>query len=104
MRRSIIQLPDYPITRSHMPTAVLISGGLDSAVLVAEEAAADIVQPIYVSVGLAWEEAERRAAVRFLASEALGTRVKPLVSLAVDMTDVYPAAHWARTGRAPGYH
>ena len=39
-----------------MPTAVLLSGGLDSAVLLAEEAARGaIVQPIYVSVGLAWE-------------------------------------------------
>jgi 7-cyano-7-deazaguanine synthase len=34
----------------------------------------------------------------------MAPRVKPLVSLSVDMTDVYPAAHWARTGRAPGYH
>src|SRR5438874_58923 len=36
-----------------MPSAVLLSGGLDSAVLLAEEAAAEEVQPIYVSVGLA---------------------------------------------------
>jgi 7-cyano-7-deazaguanine synthase len=87
-----------------MPTAVLLSGGLDSAVLLAEEAAADLAQPVYVSVGLAWEEAERLAAMRFLAHGKLGPRVKPLVSLSVDMTDVYPAAHWARTGQAPGYH
>jgi 7-cyano-7-deazaguanine synthase len=73
-------------------------------VLVAEEAAHDTVQPIYVSVGLAWETAERLAAARFLASEKMGPQVKPLVSLSVDMTDVYPAAHWARTGQAPGYH
>lgn len=87
-----------------MPTAVLLSGGLDSAVLVAEEAAADTVQPIYISVGLAWEEAERLATTRLLASGTMGPRVKPLVSLSVDMTDVYPDAHWARTGQAPGYH
>src|SRR4051812_37485173 len=87
-----------------MPTAVLLSGGLDSAVLLAEEAAKDVTQPIYVSVGLAWEPAERLATRRFLESGALGSRVKPLVSLSVDMTDVYPAAHWARTGAAPGYH
>ena len=42
-----------------MSTAVLLSGGLDSAVLVADEAASGEVQPIYVSVGLAWESAER---------------------------------------------
>jgi 7-cyano-7-deazaguanine synthase len=87
-----------------MPSAVLLSGGLDSAVLLAEEAVTDVVQPIYVSVGLAWEDAERLATSRFLASGTLGPHVKPLVSLSVDMTDVYPAAHWARTGRAPGYH
>jgi len=34
----------------------------------------------------------------------LGDRVRPLVSLSVDMNDVYPAAHWALTGRPPGYH
>jgi 7-cyano-7-deazaguanine synthase len=87
-----------------MSTAVLLSGGLDSAVLLAEEAAIDTVQPIYVSVGLAWEAAERLASMQLLASDKMGARVKPLASLSVDMTDVYPAAHWARTGRAPGYH
>jgi 7-cyano-7-deazaguanine synthase len=87
-----------------MPTAVLLSGGLDSAVLLAEEAANDVVQPIYVSVGLAWEGAERLATARLLTSGLIGPHVKALVSLSVDMTDVYPAAHWARTGEAPGYH
>jgi hypothetical protein len=69
-----------------MPSAVLLSGGLDSAVLLAEEAAADVVQPIYVSVGLAWEDAERLATMRLLTSGQLSSRVKPLVSLSVDMT------------------
>jgi 7-cyano-7-deazaguanine synthase len=87
-----------------MATAVLLSGGLDSAMLVVEEAVRDIVQPIYVSVGLAWERAERLAAARFLSQAGLGSRALPLASLSVDMTDVYPAAHWARTGQPPGYH
>lgn len=87
-----------------MSTAVLLSGGLDSAVLVAEQALHDDVQPIYVSVGLAWETAEREAAGLFLERGALDARVRPLVALAVDMTDVYPAAHWARQGRPPAYH
>jgi 7-cyano-7-deazaguanine synthase len=86
-----------------MPTAVLVSGGLDSAVLLAEEAARGDVQPIYVSVGIAWERDERDALARFLAAARL-TRVRPIVSLAVDMRDVYSPAHWAMTGRAPGYH
>jgi 7-cyano-7-deazaguanine synthase len=90
-----------------MPTAVLLSGGLDSAVLVADEAASGAVQPIYVSVGLAWEAAERAMVSRFLASsslEARGDRVRPLVSLSVDMRDVYAATHWAIEGRPPAYH
>ena len=87
-----------------MPTAVLLSGGLDSAVLVAEEAASNEVQPVYVSVGLAWEAAEQAIVARFLARAAAGGRVRPLVSLTVDMRDVYAATHWAVEGRPPGYH
>jgi 7-cyano-7-deazaguanine synthase len=90
-----------------MTTAVLLSGGLDSAVLVADEAAAGEVQPIYVSVGLAWEPAEQAIVARFLDSEpvrARGGRIRPLVSLSVDMRDVYAATHWAMQGRPPAYH
>ena len=84
--------------------AVLLSGGLDSAVLLAEEAARDSVQPIYVSVGLAWEAAEKAAVRELLAVEPLGSRTRPLVSLTVDMRDVYAAGHWAIEGRPPAYH
>ena len=87
-----------------MSTAVLLSGGLDSAVLVADEASAGEVQPIYVSVGLAWEAAEQAIVSRFLASGAFGGRVRPLVSLSVDMRDVYAATHWAVEGKPPAYH
>ena len=87
-----------------MPTAVLFSGGLDSAVLLAEEAARGEVQPIYVATGLAWEAAERAAADALVASGSLGDRIRPLVALTVDMRDVYAATHWAVQGRPPGYH
>jgi 7-cyano-7-deazaguanine synthase len=87
-----------------MPVAVLLSGGLDSAVLVAQEAARGEVQPIYVTVGLAWEEAERQAIEHLLASRAFGMHVAPLASLRLDMTDVYAASHWAVQGHPPGYH
>jgi 7-cyano-7-deazaguanine synthase len=87
-----------------MRTAVLLSGGLDSAVLLAEEAVRAEVQPIYVSVGLAWEPAERAAASRLLSSGMVSPEIGPLVALTVDMTDVYPAAHWALQGRPPRYH
>ena len=85
-------------------TAVLLSGGLDSAVLLADEATRGDVQPIYVSVGLAWEISEREVVSRFLAHARLSGRVRPLVSLSVDMRDVYAATHWAVQGEPPGYH
>ena len=84
--------------------AVLLSGGLDSAVLVADEAARGEVQPIYVSAGLSWEPAERAIVARVLATPPFGRRVRPLVSLGVDMRDVYAATHWAIEGRPPAYH
>jgi 7-cyano-7-deazaguanine synthase len=88
-----------------MPTAVLLSGGLDSAVLLADEARRDEVQPVYISVGLAWEAAEREAVGLFLRDGLPDrSRVRPLVALSVDMTDVYPAAHWALQGQPPAYH
>jgi 7-cyano-7-deazaguanine synthase len=85
-------------------TAVLLSGGLDSAVLLADEATRGEVQPIYVSVGLAWERAEREMVSQFLTHARLDRRVRPLVSLSVDMRDVYAATHWAVRGRPPAYH
>ena len=71
-------------------------------VLLADEAARGEVQPIYVSSGLAWESAERHVLARWLESDASGAR--PLVSLGVDMRDVYAATHWAMQGRPPAYH
>ena len=87
-----------------MSTAVLLSGGLDSAVLVADEATRDIVQPIYVRVGLAWEADEQAIVARLLAALRSASDVRPLVLLSVDMRDVYEATHWAVTGRPPAYH
>ena len=87
-----------------MRSAVLFSGGLDSAVLLADEAARGAVQPIYVSTGLAWEAAERAMIARLLAAAPFAGRVPPLVSLSVDMRDVYAATHWALEGKPPAYH
>jgi 7-cyano-7-deazaguanine synthase len=90
-----------------MSTAVLFSGGLDSAVLLAEEAAKSAtgaVQPVYVAVGLAWEAAERAMVERLLAGPPYAGRVGPLAALHVDMSDVYAATHWAMQGRPPSYH
>jgi 7-cyano-7-deazaguanine synthase len=83
---------------------VLLSGGLDSAVLLADEATRHRVLPLYVAVGFAWEQAERGMIARFLASDGINPRVGPLVGLTVDMHDVFPDSHWAMAGRPPGYH
>ena len=87
-----------------MSVAVLVSGGLDSAVLLADEATRGAVQPIYVSVGLAWESAERATLEQFLATARFASSVAAIATLSVDMRDVYPSTHWAIQGRPPGYH
>jgi 7-cyano-7-deazaguanine synthase len=83
-------------------TAVLCSAGLDSAVLVADERRRGPVVPIYVSVGLAWETAERGALARLLAHPAFSA-VLPAESLKFSMRDLYAPTHWAIRGMPPGY-
>jgi 7-cyano-7-deazaguanine synthase len=83
--------------------AVLFSGGLDSAVLVADEARNAIVHPLYVSVGFAWEPEERRVAERLLSSAPYIDRVGPLVALEFTVRDLYPENHWAVRGEPPAY-
>jgi 7-cyano-7-deazaguanine synthase len=83
--------------------AVLCSGGLDSVVLAAHLARESDVQPIYVSVGLAWEAAERQALARLATVPGFAGHIRPLVSLDVTMRDVYGGAHWAVTGTPPAY-
>ncbi len=91
---------------SHMAdrtTLVLLSGGLDSAVLVAHEAERGRVTPIYVSVGLAWEPLELAMLDRLLAEPVFAGRVAPLSQVAFTMRDVYPPTHWAIRGEPPAY-
>jgi 7-cyano-7-deazaguanine synthase len=85
-------------------SAVLFSGGLDSAVLLALELASHrTVLPIHVRSGLAWEDAEARTIDRLLRQSPFAGRVEPAVALAADMRDVYAATHWAILGRPPAY-
>jgi len=87
-----------------MASTVLFSGGLDSAVLLADELTrAASVWPIHVRAGLAWEEAEARAIARLLGEAPFAGRTRPLSTLDVDMRDVYPPTHWAVSGHAPAY-
>lgn len=86
-----------------MESLVLLSGGLDSAVLLAHEAAHARVVPVYVSVGLAWEPAERQMTDALLASPPFDGAVAPLERIAFDMRDVYGSSHWAIRGTPPDY-
>jgi 7-cyano-7-deazaguanine synthase len=83
--------------------AVLLSGGLDSAVLAAQVAASAVVQPVYVRSGLAWEAGELAILERLLKTRPYASRVLPLVRLTHDVADLYPASHWARVGAPPAY-
>lgn len=86
-----------------MTTAVLLSAGLDSAVLAALELRSARVHPIYVRAGLAWEGEELRALDRLLASPPFDGRIEPLVHLTFSVDDVYPASHWALRGEPPAF-
>jgi 7-cyano-7-deazaguanine synthase len=85
-----------------MRTAVLLSAGLDSAVLAAAEAQRGDVFPVYVTCGLAWEGQELAALDRLLAAPAY-RGVAPLAQLALTVRDVYPASHWAIRGDPPAF-
>jgi 7-cyano-7-deazaguanine synthase len=82
---------------------VLCSAGLDSAVLVAHLAQSAIVQPLYVSVGLAWETAEQDYLERLMKTAAFAHQVLPPLVLRFEMGDVYPPSHWAIRGTPPAY-
>jgi 7-cyano-7-deazaguanine synthase len=85
-----------------LTTAVLLSAGLDSAVLAASEARASRVVPIYVSAGLAWEAGELDAIERLLEAPAF-RELEPLARLTFTVRDLYPATHWALVGSPPGF-
>lgn len=78
--------------------AVLLSGGLDSAVLLAESCRQHrAVHPLYVRSGLLWEPAEIAHLHDFL--EAIQSRsLQPLQVLAWPVADLY-GDHWSVSGR-----
>ena len=79
--------------------AVLASGGLDSAILVAEFARQGrVTHPVYVRFGLAWEPVEEAHLRRFLGTLPQ-PGVRPLVVLHTPIADVY-GSHWSVSGQA----
>jgi 7-cyano-7-deazaguanine synthase len=79
--------------------AVLLSGGLDSAILAATLAKRHPrVQPLYIRTDVVWaseEEAACSQLVKAVTSQALS----PLVRLTMPLVDIY-ASHWSITGQA----
>jgi 7-cyano-7-deazaguanine synthase len=79
--------------------AVLVSGGVDSAVLVGEAARRHVtVHPLYVRAGMYWEEVELGRLRRFLGAVACPA-LQPLHVLELPVADLY-GPHWSLTGRA----
>jgi 7-cyano-7-deazaguanine synthase len=90
--------PTEPSPDPSASLAVLVSGGLDSAVLLAEELRRrPAVWPLYVRFGLSWEQAELEHLRRFL--EAVrAPALRPLTLLDMPVRDLY-GEHWSLTGR-----
>lgn len=83
--------------------AVLLSGGLDSCVLMAEVAATTKkVYPVYIRQGLIWEPIERHWVNQFLNAVAIAN-VEPLREIDLPVMDVYDA-HWSTTGQETPNH
>jgi 7-cyano-7-deazaguanine synthase len=93
------QPPDVPPDE---PLAVLVSGGLDSAILLGESLGRHrIVHPLYVRTGLHWEGVELNYLRRFLDALA-GRSLGPLTLLEQPVDDLY-GGHWSLTGEGvPG--
>jgi 7-cyano-7-deazaguanine synthase len=77
---------------------VLASGGVDSAILLAHQAAqGHVVHPMYIRFGLAWEHIEEAYLRRFLDVVASRHDIRPLTVLELPIADVY-GAHWSVSG------
>ena len=71
--------------------------------LAAHEAQSARVLPVYVSVGLAWEDAEVAMVTALLRAPVFADRSEPLTRVEFTMRDVYPPTHWAIRGVPPAY-
>ena len=80
----------------------MLSGGLDSAVLAAEEARTYVVHPVYVAGGLAWEEGEQRIIRQLLASPPFSARAEPGAAARAPRVQHARRVSRDRTGRSRG--
>ncbi len=101
MNRRSAALTSSRTSANHRPMAaqaVLISGGLDSAILLGEAVRRHpIVFPLYLRSGLCWESVELRWLRRFLKAMR-SENLKPLEMLELPVTDLY-GHHWSITGK-----
>ena len=90
------------MSRNLKSAAVLVSGGLDSVILLAEATKRyRSVFPLYVKSGHIWEAAEINSLKRFL-KRARDRRIKRCAYLTLTASDLYPK-HWSLTGKSvPG--
>jgi 7-cyano-7-deazaguanine synthase len=80
------------------PTAILVSGGLDSAILLADMVNQKFpkVWPVFVQCGLYWEKTELEYLKRFI-NAIKAPNLAELIILDVPVGDLYKD-HWSLTG------
>src|SRR5262249_33957081 len=94
MSQMTVHLPAADPSR---PLAVLVSGGLDSAVLLAESLHRHPpVWPLYISFGPLWEKVELHHLRRFL-DAVRAPALRSLTILEMPVADLY-GEHWSLTG------
>lgn len=85
------------ISEKELKVGVLVSGGLDSAILAGTLLRRGFrVQPFYVRSGLAWERSEHCALRNFLAAIS-NVRLEELIVFDLPLVDVY-GEHWSLNG------
>lgn len=90
-------MPTVP-SSSFAQIGVLLSGGLDSSILVAHLLSQRrVVQPFYIQCGLHWEKRELAAVRAFLQAMATPALLE-LVTLVMPLADVYQD-HWSMNGQ-----
>ncbi|MFO0790198.1 MAG: 7-cyano-7-deazaguanine synthase [Pirellulales bacterium] len=86
-----------PTAAMNSTTGLLLSGGIDSAVLLWQlQQTADQVAPFYIRTGCVWQNEELAAVNQFLAATAF-PNVGTLVELEMPLADLY-GRHWSITG------